>query len=75
MSPKDLKRLFLAYRFEIQAYLVRQLQDIETAADLTQETFLRYAQQPATSTVLQARANLYRTARNLAINHVRGKRR
>jgi RNA polymerase sigma factor (sigma-70 family) len=75
VSPKDLKRLFLAYRFEIQAYLVRQLQDIETAADLTQETFLRYAQQPATSTVLQERAYLYRTARNLAIDHVRAKRR
>jgi RNA polymerase sigma factor (sigma-70 family) len=75
VSPKDLKRLFLAYRAEIQAYLVRQLQDIETAADLTQETFLRFAQQPATSTVLQERAYLYRTARNLAIDHMRMKRR
>lgn len=75
MSRKDLKSLFLAYKAEIHAYLVRHLRDIETAADLTQETFLRFAQQPANTTVVQERAYLYRTARNLAIDHMRMKRR
>jgi RNA polymerase sigma-70 factor (ECF subfamily) len=75
VSRKDLRRLFLAYKAEIHAYLMRQLRDIETAADLTQETFLRFAQQPASTTVVQERAYLYRTARNLAIDHLRMKRR
>lgn len=75
MSRKDLKSLFLAYKAEIHAYLMRQLRDIETAADLTQETFLRFAQQPANTNVVQERAYLYRTARNLAIDHIRMKRR
>ena len=42
---KDLKRLFLAHRREIQAYLTERLRDADLAADLTQETFLRYAEQ------------------------------
>lgn len=75
VSRKDLRSLFLAYKAEIHAYLTRQLKDIETAADLTQETFLRFAQQPANNPVLQERAYLYRTARNLAIDHMRMKRR
>lgn len=75
MSRKDLRSLFLAYKAEIHAYLMRQLKDIETAADLTQETFLRFAQQPSSTTVVQERAYLYRTARNLAIDHMRMKRR
>lgn len=75
VSGRNLKQLFLSYRAEIHSYLVRQLQDIDLAADLTQETFLRYAQQPDDSAVLQERAYLYRTARNLAIDHLRARHR
>ncbi|QDO98234.1 RNA polymerase sigma factor [Ferrovibrio terrae] len=75
MSGRNLKQLFLSYRAEIHTYLVKQLQDIELAADLTQETFLRYAQQPDDGAILQERAYLYRTARNLAIDHLRARQR
>ena len=70
---KDLKALFLAHRRELQAYLTEQLRDADTAADLTQETFLRYAElhQNGEASVLHDRSYLYRTAQNLAIDHRR----
>jgi len=68
---KDLKQLFLAHRRELQAYLTRRLRDREIAADLTQETFLRFAEQGSRTTVVDDRSYLYRTATNLAIDHVR----
>ena len=70
---KDIKALFLAHRRELQAYLTEKLRDADTAADLTQETFLRYAEhrQGGGAAVIHDRSFLYRTARNLAIDHVR----
>jgi RNA polymerase sigma-70 factor (ECF subfamily) len=70
-----LKRLFLAHRREIQAYLTRKLQNIDLAADLTQETFVRYAQQRGSDSILEERSYLFRTANNLAIDHIRMERR
>ncbi len=75
MSGKDLKRLFLAHRQEIQAFLNRKLRDAELAADLTQETFIRFAQRGSDAAVLDDKFYLYRTARNLAIDHVRAQQR
>ena len=69
MIDKNLKSLFLAHRRELQAYLRERLRDREIAADLTQETFLRFAEQGAA--IGHSRAYLYRTARNLAIDHLR----
>lgn len=73
----DIKALFLAHRRELQTYLTQKLRDGETAADLTQEAFLRFAEQgPAgTAAVAQPRAYLYRTAHNLAVDHVRRQQR
>ena len=70
---KDLKGLFLAHQRELFAYLIGRLRDVEAAADLTQETFLRYAQQRQSDSaaVLHPRSYLYRIARNLAVDHVR----
>ena len=69
----DIKRLFQAHHREIHAYLTRKLGNTEIAADLTQETFLRFAQQqtsiPATP-VLHERSYLYRSAHNLAVDHL-----
>ena len=69
---KDLEALFLAHRRELQAYLTEKLRDPDTAADLTQETFLRYAEQRENegTTVTHERSYLYRTAQNLAIDHL-----
>ncbi|NEI74524.1 sigma-70 family RNA polymerase sigma factor [Rhizobium lusitanum] len=73
MADDVLKGLFLAHRRELQAYLTRKLRDADTAADLTQETFLRYAElaSPAGGAISNERSYLYRTAHNLAIDHVR----
>ncbi len=70
MAGQDIKRLFLAYRRELQAYLTRKLRDAEVAADLTQDTFLRIAEQGAAGMVHE-RAYLYRTAHNLMVDHIR----
>ncbi len=75
MTKEDLKALFLRYRREVQAYLARRLRDYHAAADLTQETFLHYAEDRARGEVLDTRAYLYRTAHNLAVDHARRQRR
>ncbi len=75
LASKDLKGLFVAHRRELQAYLTERLHDGDVAADLTQETFLRFAEQGGAATIGQPRSYLYRTARNLAIDHVRQKAR
>lgn len=77
VTGKTLKGLFLAHRRELQAYLTDKLKDADTAADLTQETFLRYAEQGSTNNaaVSNGRSYLYRTAHNLAVDYVRQKTR
>jgi RNA polymerase sigma factor (sigma-70 family) len=77
LANKDIKSLFLAHRRELQAYLTRKLRDGEAAADLTQEAFLRFAERGTgtPATVAHPRAYLYRTAHNLAVDHVRRSRR
>lgn len=77
MAGKDIEGLFKDHRHELQVYLTRTLRDADLAADLTQETFLRYAEQrrdPA-FVVTQVRAYLYRIAHNLALDHRRARRR
>ena len=71
---KDVKQLFLAHRRELQSYLTKKLNNADTAADLTQEAFLRFAQyhnaNPA-YVIANQRSYLYRTAHNLAVDHLR----
>ncbi|MEZ2127591.1 MULTISPECIES: RNA polymerase sigma factor [unclassified Sinorhizobium] len=73
MTDDALKGLFLAHRRELQAYLTKKLRDSDAAADLTQETFLRYAElgSSAGATVSNERSYLYRMAHNLAVDHAR----
>lgn len=73
MTDSVLKGLFLAHRRELQAYLMKKLRDAEAAADLTQETFLRYAEHApnAAISIANERSYLYRTAHNLAIDYAR----
>lgn len=74
LVDKDLRRLFLAHRRELHAFLTRKLRDATLAADLTQETFLRFAEfragNPAVA-ISHERSYLYRTAYNLAVDHLR----
>lgn len=71
-----IRALSLAHRRELLAYLTDKVRDRETAAELTQEAFLRYAQQGSgAASVVHPRSYLYRTAHNLAVDHVRRQRR
>ncbi len=71
MTGKDLKSLFLAHRGELRAYLTGKLRNADLAADLTQEAFLRFAEQGPGAAILNDRSYLYRTAHNLAVDHLR----
>lgn len=71
MSGSDLKALYLAHRGEIQAYLDRRLRCKETAADLTQDTFIRLSEQMGHTPIKNFRAYLFSSARNLFIDHTR----
>ena len=70
LASRDLKGLFLAHRRELFIFLKTRLGNHEDAADLTQEVFLRYAEQGG-EVIIQPRSYLYRTAHNLAIDHRR----
>lgn len=77
MHGKKLRGLFLTYRRELQAYLTSKLRDPDLAADLTQETFLRLAEQTSgrTAQIEHYRPYLYKTAHNLAVDHMRRRKR
>ncbi len=67
----DLARLFNAHGEGLRAYLQRKVHDLHVAADLAQEAFLRLAERLPQAGVDNSVAYLYRTARNLAIDHFR----
>ncbi|MDP1465492.1 RNA polymerase sigma factor, partial [Klebsiella pneumoniae] len=71
MSGSDLKALYLAHRGEIQAYLDRRLRCKETAADLTQDAFIRLSEQMGRTRIENFRAYLFSAARNLFIDRTR----
>jgi len=74
---KNIKELFLAHRRGLEAYLTGKLRDAETAADLTQEVFARFAERERATgavAIVSDRFYLYRMARNLAVDHLRRQR-
>ncbi|OLS59554.1 RNA polymerase sigma factor [Pseudomonas putida] len=73
MSTEELERAFKAHSRELRVFLYRQLHSTETAADLTQETWLRMLRQRPRTPVENLRAFIFRIARNLAIDHVRSR--
>ncbi len=72
MKNTSLDDIFRAYHKELEAWLRSQTRCKETAADLLQDTFLRFKPlYEAPSGIKQVRAYLYRIAQNLAIDHFR----
>ncbi|MCU1725142.1 MULTISPECIES: RNA polymerase sigma factor [unclassified Pseudomonas] len=74
----DLDRLFRLYHRDLQNIAYRRLGDRELAADLTQDTFVRYAglgQQQQTDGILNPRFFLIRVLGNLIIDLARGRKR
>ncbi|WP_240722189.1 RNA polymerase sigma factor [Poseidonocella sp. HB161398] len=73
MADNPVQRLFTSHRGELESYLTRKIRDPEVAADLTQETFLRFMQRGGeTGEVIgNVRSYLYRTAHNLMVDYLR----
>jgi RNA polymerase sigma-70 factor (ECF subfamily) len=63
--------LFRGCREDLQRYFQRRLASRETAADLTQETFLRLLRSGQVPELRQPRAFLFRAASNLLADHYR----
>jgi len=72
----DLDTLFREHSVELRRFAYRELRDSDRAADLVQDTFLRYASQPTGSAAIaQPRFFLWRILRNLLIDLRRLERR
>ncbi|BCA56608.1 putative RNA polymerase sigma factor FecI [Nitrospira sp. KM1] len=71
LTHLQLEELFAGQREALSRRLMRLVGSKELAADLIQETFVRLLGIAATQTVLNPRALLFRTASNLAIDHLR----
>jgi len=70
----NVQAIYLQHSQEIERFLVRRLACPETAADLTQETFARFLRVGTTERIENVRAYLFRTAANLAMDHLRRRR-
>lgn len=71
LTYRDIEQLFCRHRRELARSLYKIVRCEETAADLCQETYLRLINLAKHTAVAYPRALLHRTARNLAIDHLR----
>lgn len=69
-KTEQLSAAFRAYAVELQQFLRGRLRCPDTAADLTQETYLRLISHRG-GPIENVRAFVFRIARNLVIDHVR----
>lgn len=70
-TSQSLQELYLDCRSELEAVLFARLRCRETAADLSQEAFVRLCRSEDLSQVGNLRAYLFRTAQNLLFDHYR----
>ena len=72
LSLEDIQSLFSEVRGDILRFVQRRTRNPESAADLTQDLFLKLSAVPnSLPSRKEARAYLFRMAGNLAIDHVR----
>lgn len=71
VASKALKRLYLAHGRALQDYLTHKLRDPALAADLAHDAFLRIAERGNAAIISNDRSYLFRTAHNLAVDHIR----
>ncbi|WNB77792.1 RNA polymerase sigma factor [Methylomonas koyamae] len=70
-TSQSLQELYLDCRGELEAALFARLRCRETAADLSQEAFVRLCRSGDLSQVGNLKAYLFRTAQNLLFDHYR----
>lgn len=71
MTSTDLERLFRDHQPLLIRWLAKLVRCEDTAADLAQESYARIAGAAGEQTIAHPRAFLFRTARNLALDHLR----
>ncbi|SMF13583.1 RNA polymerase sigma-70 factor, ECF subfamily [Tistlia consotensis] len=71
MSGDGLDALFRSCRRDLERFFRRRVGSPEAAGDLTQEAFLRLLRAGPTAALQDPRAYLFRTARNLVVDHYR----
>jgi RNA polymerase sigma-70 factor (ECF subfamily) len=73
MPPEhfNLQALFSAHQVELIRHVAKIVKCEETAADLTQESYLILSQAAQTQIIQHPRGFLFRVAGNLAFNHLR----
>lgn len=74
MTGWDVQDLFRRHGRELKRFLQRRGVSTDTAADLTQDTFLRLLVGTPSAPIGNARAYLFRTANNLSIDLARRQR-
>lgn len=67
----DITALYQLYRQELTHHLFRMVNCYETAQDLVQESYIILARSASVAVINQPRGFLYRTANNLALDHLR----
>ena len=70
-SADPLLIAFQEHYADLLAFLARRLGNVENAADVAQETYLRLSRLADTSQILEPRAFIFRVAGNLAIDRLR----
>jgi RNA polymerase sigma-70 factor, ECF subfamily len=75
LPESGLSALFLSHQKDLVQFLTYKVRCAETAADLTQETYLRIAHHPDVGNIENMRAYLFRIANNLALDYLRSQTR
>ena len=68
---KLVKTLFTDYSQELRLYVARTIGNVDDAEELTQDTFYNFMRRDDIEEIKNPRAYLYKTANNLALNHIR----
>ncbi|WP_342349104.1 RNA polymerase sigma factor [uncultured Nitrospira sp.] len=71
MMQLQVAQMFDQHRQEVKRFLISRVSCEATAADLTQETFLRLSQLSDLQSIRNIRSYLFRIAANLATDHLR----
>lgn len=75
LPEHGMSALFLLHQKDLMQFLTYKVRCAETAADLTQETYLRIAHHPDAGNIENMRAYLFRIANNLALDYLRSQTR
>ena len=75
INPDPLEEAFNDHAREVRRFLHSRVKCAETAADITQEAYLRLITNAAPAPVGNVRAFIFQVARNLVIDHVRSRAR